>query len=448
MSETTLENIPLDSDIWQLGTVFSEVLICILWGIESLGLYEQRRRQETSSMSDLVNSGLEICFHDGQKRLDCIQEVHKEALRSRAVFDRISEPLVTFIEDSMLIPHEQGRVSPQRLAFRFKQLVDRIPREPVIPDPMIQRPERQSTRPHTYPSAIPTVNGMEEALEHRIERSMANIELCGASQDGRRSTITSRTAQDRIDNPDGSQRDSLFYHGEVQSSQGDPEASTRENESQNNGIPMVTTNSVELWRMNKGHRNATPPALVTLIDQLRGRDQLFVIDDALSMRAHLPDIIELTRAMIGVAKKADLDGVEVIFTSNPHEVKKRRVLTWKSETEDLVKQINARFHEKTLPDSTNMEDRLGTILERVALHGKKTSVYVLTDGIWQQSDEPGGGVESPIKNLISRLHVRNRNRTVVTIQFIQFGNDKTGHDRLVWLDDELPKSNEGYLRDL
>lgn len=57
-------------------------------------------------------------------------------------------------------------------------------------------------------------------------------------------------------------------------------------------------------------------------------------------------------------------------------------------------------------------------------------------------------MEAPIRTLIAALKRNSRNRDAVTIQFIRFGDDKTGRARLAWLDDELPKSGPEYFRDL
>ncbi|KAK6206549.1 hypothetical protein LQW54_007619 [Pestalotiopsis sp. IQ-011] len=208
-------------------------------------------------------------------------------------------------------------------------------------------------------------------------------------------------------------------------------------------IPILTTYDVDLWRANKKLGASPPPAppgLEEIIEQLQGRDQLFVIDDAESMKRHLSSLKSVAEAMISLAKKADPDGVELIFTSKPKEVKRKSFFTFKSETDDLVKQIIARFGKDRLPGSTSMENKLGVILDRIDWTGSRTSVYVLTDGVWMDSDDPGGGVENPIKSLVSRLKRHHRMRDAVTIQFIQFGDDQRGSDRLAWLDDELPKS--------
>ncbi|ETS74006.1 hypothetical protein PFICI_13872 [Pestalotiopsis fici W106-1] len=443
-TEPKSEMTPLTSDIWQLGTVFSEALICILWDHRSLSAYEKKRREETSSFRNLENSGLEICFHDGEKRLACIQEFHQEALDGRKAFDRISEPLVALIEDHMLVPHD-ARLGPKMLSVKFAQLLDRIRRDSVA---LPQRPQKQLDHAQTEPGAIP---GVRDLLTGRGNTSPREIK-------GSPSSPTIKTFDTVVDQADGVLQEELEITSVLREEplSLDDEGLTakpdqnlpRERESHTFKFPVVTANDVELWRMNKKQSADPPQGVVEIIDQLQGRDQVFVIDDAEPMKAHLSDIIHMAGAMISLAKKADPNGVELIFTSAPDDVKKKSRFSFQSETRHLVDRINARFRNKTLPKNTHMEDRLGTVLERIARNEKQTSVYVLTDGVWQESDEPGGGVENPIKNLISSLNDGKRNRTAVTIQFIQFGNDAEGRKRLEWLDDELPNSGENYLRNL
>lgn len=458
ITETKSEQVPINSDTWQLGTVFSEAFICTLWDVDALPGYEERRRKETKSSPDLVNSGSEICFHDGQNSLPCIKVIHQEALLSRAVFDDISEQVAALIEDEMLVPHE-GRAGPRQLAHKFKQLLLRIQTDPNITSASPQRSRNEPVRVHSDPTSngiLPEVRASHVEQENLLPQSTRTTESVRESE----SSVHEPEAHNDLSPVpinDPPQEQTRMTNGLTQqntlpncaetSAKPNQDAPHAEEQPPKVEVPLVTANHVDHWRMNKKKGAEIPGALQQIIDELIDRDQVFVIDDAQSMKVHLPDIIRVATAMISLAKKADPDDVELVFTSKPSQIKKKRLLKFKSQTNDLVAQINNRFAENSLPNSTNMESQLGTILERVALYGKKTSVYVLTDGKWNDSTEPGGGVENPIRNLITRLKHNGRNRTAIAIQFIRFGDDKTGSERMAWLDDDLPKS-EPALKNL
>lgn len=390
-TESKLEDIPLDSDIWQLGAVFSEALICILWDLESLSGYEQRRREETSTFQELEDSGLEFCFHDGQNRLACIQEIHQEALHSRKKFDRISERLVALIEDDMLMPHGEGRLEPKLLSVKFTQLLKRIRRGSAMLDQLPHSTERPLSRTQTIPGAMSGAHAPPLHPSHQEVRNSQSFKTSESSyRDGDASSINHAVRQvngmpqEGLDTTHGLTGEPAFPNGQ-ESSDSSPEIPLGEQQLRQAKIPVVTANDVAHWRMNKSKnkkkKTDTPKGLIDITEQLRGRDQLFIIDDAKSMKSHLPNIIRVAEAMISLAKKADPDGVELIFTSTPDEVKRKSMFTWKSETRDLVSQINARFRDDSIPGETNMENKLGTIMTRIARNGKPTSVYVLTDGV-------------------------------------------------------------------
>lgn len=453
ISEAKSEEIHSDSDVWQLGTVFSQALICILWDWKSLKTYEERRRKETRTIKQLEESGLEICFHNGKERLACIQEIHEEALSSRRDFDRISEPLVKLIEDEMLIPHEKGRTTPKYLTAAFEKLVDRSQRDSVILEERPHPSGRHPLRIQTDPGAVPGVRAADAVREQpsqqeirtpqQISDSIEGLENVSEPKSDQPGTQTDEMVKD-ITELENDYTKQVIIHNNGADAKTDHETPGAQKESAQPAIPPLTANDVILWRKNKRMGGVPPSGLEQIIDELHSRDQLIIVDDAESMKDHLSQIIPVAEAMISLAKNADPDGVELVFTSKPTEVKKKSFFTFKSETDNLVEKILARFGKDKLPGSTNMENKLGTILKRIGRTAKPTSVYVLTDGVWMQSNEPGGGVENPIKTLISTLRRGGQTRDFVTIQFIQFGDSQTGRDRLAWLDDELPKSSPEY----
>ncbi|KAK4952431.1 hypothetical protein LTR10_009237 [Elasticomyces elasticus] len=75
-TRTTRLQVPQGVDIWSLGCVWSEVAVWVVQGSAGLDTYRERRTTATEAL-ELENPG---CFHDGEKVLPCIREVH-EGLR-------------------------------------------------------------------------------------------------------------------------------------------------------------------------------------------------------------------------------------------------------------------------------------------------------------------------------------------------------------------------------
>jgi hypothetical protein len=66
---------------------------------------------------------------------------------------------------------------------------------------------------------------------------------------------------------------------------------------------------------------------------------------------------------------------------------------------------------------------------------KKLVLFVFTDGLWL----PHSDAERPLKDLVSTLNKYKCPQNQVGVQFIHFGNDQHGHQRLSKLDDFLDK---------
>lgn len=176
--------------------------------------------------------------------------------------------------------------------------------------------------------------------------------------------------------------------------------------------------------------------------------QIFVVDDSDTMRdQHWDRVVDVLQALGYLVKSADPDGVELFLTSRPTEPKK----SGGREITSLVRSLED--HRKTPHVGIcNMENSLGPILEHVksSLKSQKrpkilqrnrrgTNVYILTDAIWEGGADVKCGVEEPIKNLRKAMIDMSKTRATVSLQFIQFGDDPLGKERLRYLDDTLGK---------
>ena len=159
------------------------------------------------------------------------------------------------------------------------------------------------------------------------------------------------------------------------------------------------------------------------------------MDDSLSMKEHWDDVILLFSVFAYFAKRLDDDGLEMSFTVSDH-------------TEVFKKTSRAVSHLKTMRPSTpsNIDLRLGKILWRYQTdlerqrertgsfwprekHVKPLSLYIFTDAAW-----PGCDAVAPVEAMIEKQKQLGLPKEQVGIQFIRFGNDPIGIERLRYLD--------------
>lgn len=169
------------------------------------------------------------------------------------------------------------------------------------------------------------------------------------------------------------------------------------------------------------------------------------------MKPHWQDVLDTTRALSYLVKSADPNGIiELSVTSNAASFHKTRKYETSSLSQFLKQQEGGRD-----VGACNMEESLGAILdrvkstispERVVLGRKKTArpvnVYILTDAKWENDHSKSCGVDELIKRLTEFMKSRSLNRTLVSLQFIQFGDSDVAHKRLEYLDDELGQELE------
>ena len=197
-------------------------------------------------------------------------------------------------------------------------------------------------------------------------------------------------------------------------------------------LPLITVENVNAWLARK--KKVSIPGMELVLRDIQGRDQLFVIDDSITMANHTDSLYHTIKALFAFACKLDPDRVEVVFASDPTRVIKDR--RFSGGAEYLARKVLNHFDSSISLGITNMESKLGDILQQMTWT-KKTSIYVMTDAIWQPSDEPGGGVERPLRALMKRLMGSSKARDFITLQFIYFGDDASGIKRLKYLDDRL-----------
>ena len=154
------------------------------------------------------------------------------------------------------------------------------------------------------------------------------------------------------------------------------------------------------------------------------------------MKPHREDVIKTFKALAYLVKGFDPDGIDLCFTNHHEEgnSRDREKLIYLLERVEFSGQCSMDVTLTKILDQRS-ENRLSNRLRRV--YGKKKwgiSIYVLTNGIWNNPGDSGvGGMPKLIKRTVEKMDGRAK----LGIQFIQFGDDPIGIERLKKLDDSL-----------
>ena len=155
------------------------------------------------------------------------------------------------------------------------------------------------------------------------------------------------------------------------------------------------------------------------------------------MKAYWEDVISFFHVFAYFTKKLDKNGLEMCFTVSTKKVKfrdtKKAVACLKNTRHDVPSDIDMRLGQilgNYQKDIESEKEKKHAIFSKLSKPVKPLSLYVLTDGAWPQTN-----AVAPIEEMILQKLPKKQ----VGIQFIRFGNDSTGIDRLEYLDSGLRK---------
>ncbi|CZR68399.1 uncharacterized protein PAC_18298 [Phialocephala subalpina] len=201
------------------------------------------------------------------------------------------------------------------------------------------------------------------------------------------------------------------------------------------GEKTPTIPSLSLRSPQKDKKNTNKPIPnPDLLNRLKGREYVFLVDDSLSMNPHWENVLEVFEALLYIVKTADPNGLDLHFT-----VSEDNCLNCK-ETTALIRMVRNRMRRSTI----DMNIRLIALLQayQKKLSKKKAlfsatvrpmNLYILTDGVWEAETN----VEDPIRSLVQTLNEKRMGRLQVGIQFIYFGDNQKALERLEHLDSRL-----------
>ncbi|KAF2998074.1 hypothetical protein E8E14_001380 [Neopestalotiopsis sp. 37M] len=451
-------------DIWALGCVFIEFLVWLTVGEHAASVHE--------AYWSLCNSTPVLQIPDSTK----LASLH-EALTTHRNTDPITQVISGFVFKHMLSNHEQTSESARQLYRSFHDTVL----------PAAENDESGYSRTRTASVDVPVLDIPAQSVtwETRSQRSTTSRTSSSKQSILDSGFFSGTSASSAASKWNFSDVDSAFFDDISVSS-----SSSREDDFlgflakdpdqaclSESGEPMFTVGDVNEWvtglaesattstmSHQKSHQiaKAIKPRLnrkkaEELIQRLRGRDQLFVIDDSASMKAHWTDVTATFTALESILKIVEPEGdsMDLYFTSDPvigyHSKKNERLV--------------GTFGTVPVCGIPTMRSSLETLTDRIITRnigiagqnpnfkggsGRPISIYIFTDGVWSSSLESHetalSGVDQAIRRLISEMERTNRPNTFVSVQFIRFGNSDVGVQHLKSLDDTLGKPAEDLRR--
>lgn len=166
------------------------------------------------------------------------------------------------------------------------------------------------------------------------------------------------------------------------------------------------------------------------------------------MKDHWDDVISLFSVLAYFAKKLDKNELELYFTvSTPSKKTFKDTTPVVEHLRDMNPKTYSNINMSLDPILRKYQAEFGQkgFFRTKAKKVKPLSLYVFTDAAWQGTD-----AVAPIEAMIEKLQKHELPKEQVGIQFVRFGNDQTGIDRLKYLDSGLRKkyTKAWYVQDL
>ena len=172
--------------------------------------------------------------------------------------------------------------------------------------------------------------------------------------------------------------------------------------------------------------------------------QVFLIDNCRSMRHHWGEVQNILDLLAYIVKNSDPDGMELYFTNSKDKFKSKKsssflqVLKEKEATgeSNMCQRMRAILHDYEIKSGCQQSSRMPKGLRRwwKADLYRPLNLYIFTDGLWPDTSDPASNI---ISSMVDHLNNNDLVKEQVGIQFICFGDDPNGLQRLQHLDSQL-----------
>ncbi|KAK8124371.1 uncharacterized protein PG998_000130 [Apiospora kogelbergensis] len=482
----------LHVDIWAIACILLEAAVWVSFGEAERLAFRDRRINETSKLSDEHwNIGCSDTFHDGSEPLKCVQDVLEKIRDDGRRCDTLTPEIVDYILRDCLVyfgirhtvlqvrsklgqilqhrpiatsPYENQRISWQttthvnpipdegRLGNGMGQGAQAQPRPDLRPGTFFSvsgdSPAKQMSKPSTEPT-LPTCASLTAKPPLQIRTTAPQSEYSGNTPKQQSNGISPGLSASPVRSQDPS-----IHSGARSPLQGSSSPSRVKHTSH----PEVTPSELHKWILeHKKSAAGDLPGWKAIQDSLAGRDFIIIVDNSILMLKHREELLTLVKDLSYLMKQMDPNGFEVVFTSSPSNKHKCKTST---AVEDLLKGAfgpgNSSYCRmehtinEVLKDVKRKFEKSGEAKQsRLKFTAKKpsaVSIYVFTNGIWDNSKLGTCNVDKSIENLIGCMKQNGVLRTSAAIQFVRFGSSEIGIQRLTELDDDLPKraQNQDY----
>lgn len=460
-------------DIWSLGSIFSEAIVWTILGVSGVSQYRELRRVETGRIANFNETEYSGCFHDGTKILPAVSKMHKEVKNRRLDEDYITKHIVILIEG--MLRNIKSRFDiikvesySRSILFNAREQeypsVFRIPPSPVLAPRTPLTTSESGTSPNetTPPSSLGSGRGFVDSLysnesSGRVDDpqvDFAELDVFLRTGIPPRAPPPGRSPPDRSPpspprpphrSPPTPPYRSPYTPPSATSAGQMPVHNPYQKE------PILSVEEVLEWKnrvkLGSGTEHLTGEEY---LNRLGNRDHVFLIDDSKSMNPYWSNVTKTFSALSYLVKRVDPDGIDLHFTNSleSHHSRRTRHLLEKVQRKkpagrcDMKSRLGKILepYRADLPkalEPTRHKHFLGIDLRHWSSKGRSICIYVFTDGVWQGGLRPLGGVDEPIRIFVDRLKELGLLDTQVGIQFIRFGNDERGMERLRKLDSDL-----------
>ncbi|KAK3324567.1 hypothetical protein B0T19DRAFT_443976 [Cercophora scortea] len=487
-------------DIWSLGCILFETAVWTICGERGRSEFMRERQNDNKDKRLLCENGYQSAFHDGERTLPALDRMLNRILSRRRVFDDLTAPLADLIFQEMLLQKPSDRLAARYLERHFTRALEQCrstrpgqgnsATPPKLPSPSSITPQYSRDQQGSSGYGTASNSGSPTARSRRVDAPtefplvFSPEVMSNPSFHPARSPTNTSTFDSWLDNVNPRVRKFSRCSYRVSSPHGDPgpgpssygptqrDVSNRSrssavsvtfapksvicNHKHYDTYPMTTVNTVLEWiSAKKDQRTDDLPGRRRAISCLEGREQIFVIEDSKSMRdLHWDDVTKTLKALAYLVKGCDPNGIELYLLSNPSI----RIKGQKDKTRDVVDHLKSDVVSKIIPsDSGSIESSFSTILARLKNQMKsdtsgirlslrllmatpnltKANIYFFTDARWPPMGPSGPAIAEPIRTLVAEMKKHCRDRTDVSIQFIQFGDDPEAKKQLRYLDDTL-----------
>ncbi|KAK2616533.1 hypothetical protein QQS21_000576 [Conoideocrella luteorostrata] len=435
------------ADVWAMGCILSIAAVWVGLGTKGIDLYNDMRVLETDSLSNFEDNGHLGCFHNGSERLSAVDNMCDMATKSCGG-NTVTPKVIKVLLDHSIVGDPKSRKSARYL---HETLCNTINEEhPPSPLPLCRddpsnalRIESENrSRDDSKGSGLPATSGSSNHHSPR-HSSSSHTQLNISSHPRPNGTALESTPRaKRVQSPGAispPSRDSFSSPGSnifrdfprpmsSQCTSRTPQANT-----------TLTIQQCHEWvEAKKGIGDINKyvdGAIHRLREFLKGREQVFLVDDSPEMHKHKDELRKTIRTLTYIAKPMDPNRVELIFASQPSVVHQPGRLTRSSQP-----LLDAFDKCQFSGVDGSMEHSLGVVVnsiikKKLQPHKPRVevSLFIFTNGQWGNDKIAACGVERPIQKLMDVTR-KYDDRTRVMVQFIRFGDDLDGQRHLRYLD--------------